>query len=168
MVQDLREAWRTVAPIEFAVQKIEKEPHFLQLLAASEAVVAIGIDIRLGNCGGPLNLAIPSLIIKTMHQKLDQHWTTRRTEPSVAEQRRMMHLVSAAESEIDVVIDAPGLPARALAGLKPGDVLLLERSIDSLVTCRINGTDRFYGRMVQCGRKRAVVIEHSVEKAGAA
>jgi flagellar motor switch protein FliM len=159
ILQDLRDAWRSVASMDFSVQNIEKEPQFLQVLAPSEAVVAIGMEVRLSESSGMLNLAIPSLLIKMMRQKFDQQWTTRTQPSSPGELNRMLNLVSDATSEIEVQLQARPMAAVDLARLKAGDVLLLDHGVTEMVSCRVNGLERFRGRMARAGRKRAVVIE---------
>ena len=80
ILNDLKEAWQAVAPIEFAIHTVETEPQFLRVLAPSEAVVAVGIEIRIGDNVGMMNIAVPSIIAKMMRQKFDQQWSLRRTQ----------------------------------------------------------------------------------------
>ncbi|MEO8659946.1 MAG: flagellar motor switch protein FliM, partial [Bryobacteraceae bacterium] len=72
ILHDLQDAWHTVTKIEFKVESHETEPQLLQILAPNEAVVAIGVEIRIGETSGMMNLGIPSIIIKMLRQKFDQ------------------------------------------------------------------------------------------------
>lgn len=168
ILQDLRDAWRSVTPMDFTMHAIEKEPQFLQVLAPNEAVVAIGIEIRLANSTGMLNLAIPSLLVNMMRQKFDQQWTTRRAESSPEELANMLRLVSDSVAEVEVLLPQCSTPASQVACLQPGDLLLLDHDVNHMLECRVNGIERFYGRMVQAGRKRAFVIEEKVVPSAAA
>jgi len=168
ILQDLREAWRQVASIDFAVQAIEKEPQFLQVLGPSEAVVAIGMEVRIGASVGTLNIAIPSLLIKMMRQRFDEQWTTRRGEGTAEERQHMLRLVSGSEVNLEVNLPARPVAARQVSLLRPGDLLLLDVAVREPVACSVNGAVRFYGKMVQSGAKRAVLIERAVERSDAA
>ena len=84
MLQDLKGAWRTIADLEFAVETVETETHAFRVLAPQEAVVAIGIEMTIGEVTGMMNLAIPSVILKMMRQKFDQQWTARKIETDPA------------------------------------------------------------------------------------
>jgi flagellar motor switch protein FliM len=64
----------------------------LQILAPSKAVVAVGIEIRIGENSGTLNFAIPSINIKMIGQKFDQQWNLRKTDPTEAGQQRVLKL----------------------------------------------------------------------------
>ena len=168
ILQDLRDAWHSVAAIEFAVQAIEKEPQFLKVLSPSEAVVAIGIEVRLGPSVGTLNIAIPSLLVKMMRQRFEEQWTTRKSPSTVKERQHMLRLVSGSEAIVDVQLPPRPIPAEQIARLKPGDVLLLDIDIHQPVACCVSGRPSFMGKIVQSGKKRAVLIEKAVESADAA
>ena len=90
ILNDLKEAWQAVAPIEFTIHTVETEPQFLRVLAPTEAVVAVGIEIRIGDNVGMMNIAVPSIIAKMMRQKFDQQWSMRRTQSTDAEQTAML------------------------------------------------------------------------------
>jgi flagellar motor switch protein FliM len=159
IVNDLREAWKTVAAIDFAVQCIEKEPQFLQLLASSEAVIAIGMEICAGNSIGPLNIAIPSLAIKMMHEKFDQPWITRRSTPSGDDQQRMFRLLEPAEVDVQVALDGSTICMRDLMCVQEGDLLILDLPVEKPVSCLVNGRAQFHGHVAQLGSKCAFVVD---------
>ena len=52
MLQDLRAAWQAVSFIDFTVESHETEPALLQMLAPNEAVVAIRMELRVGEYSG--------------------------------------------------------------------------------------------------------------------
>lgn len=159
VVQDLRETWKAVAAIDFVVQGIEKEPQFLQTLSPSEAVIAIGMEIRAGKSAGPLNIAIPSLAIKMMRQKLDQPWIGRRAEPAPEEQMQMLRLVEQSEADVQIALQGATIRVEDLMRSETGDVLILDVSVDRPISCLVNGWEAFRGRMAKSGSKYAFVVE---------
>ena len=52
ILQDLREAWKAVTNVDFTIEAMETEPQLLHLLAPNEAVVSIGIEVRIGESRG--------------------------------------------------------------------------------------------------------------------
>src|SRR5437763_496520 len=66
ILNDLRTAWTPVACIEFSLESQDTEPQLLQFLAQNEAIVAISIEVRIGEATGMMNLGIPSIIIKML------------------------------------------------------------------------------------------------------
>ena len=82
---DLREAWRSVAEIDFTVQSLASEPQLMHVLAPSEAVIVIAVDVRVGEVTGLMNLAIPSIFIKRLRNKFEQLQRVRKAHASEAD-----------------------------------------------------------------------------------
>jgi flagellar motor switch protein FliM len=59
-LNDLKTAWHPVAPLEFEIERYETEPGMLRILAPSEAVVAVGMEVRIGENAGMMNIGIPA------------------------------------------------------------------------------------------------------------
>lgn len=159
ILNDLREAWKTVAVINFKIESIATEPQMVQILSPTEAVVAIAIEIRIGEVSGTLNVAIPAINIKMIGQKFEQQWMLRKTDPTEVEQTRMLMLLQNSEVTMDARLLGPKLTVRDLLSLEPGDCLkfdyLLGRPLDLLV----NGTCKFEGQVIEANAKRAFAIE---------
>ena len=60
ILHDLRESWQAVTTIAFSVEGHEVEPQLLQILAPSEAVVAVSMEVRIGENVGMMNIGVPS------------------------------------------------------------------------------------------------------------
>ncbi len=75
--------------VDFTIESMETEPQLLHLLAPNEAVVAVGVEMRIGESVGMMNIAMPSIVIKMMRQKFDQQWSVRKTHASAGEQARV-------------------------------------------------------------------------------
>src|SRR5258706_4069103 len=72
ILHDLGLAWQMVANINFTVEGRETEPQLLQILAPNEAVDSIGLEIRVGDTVGLMNIGMPSIVINTLQHKYDQ------------------------------------------------------------------------------------------------
>jgi flagellar motor switch protein FliM len=162
ILHDLRTAWQAVANIEFSVEAHETEPQLLQLLAPNEAVVAIGMEVRIGELSGMMNIGIPSIIVKMLRQKFDQQWSVRKTEATEQEHARMLRLIRPAAMYLDSRLQGPTIGVEALLELEVGDVLAFDYSIDRPVDLSINGKRKFRGEIVSTGRKRAFQIHELV------
>src|SRR6266705_5705194 len=78
ILQDLRTSWHAVTTMDFSVDAHETEPQLLQILAPNEAVVAVSVEVRIGDTAGMMNIGIPSIIVKMLRQKFDQQWSVRK------------------------------------------------------------------------------------------
>ena len=159
ILRDLKEAWNGMTNIEFNIDSMETEPQFLQILAPSEAVVAIAIEIRIGETIGMMNIALPSIIIKMMRQKFDQQWSVRKTQSTSNEQVRILDLIRPAIVSAQVLLDGPTLLLKDMMKLEEGDVLTFDYSVDKPLDLLINGKLKFHGQIATVGQKLGFAID---------
>jgi len=159
ILHDLKDAWSPISSINFAIEAHETEPQLLQILAPNEAVVTVGMEIRIGDVAGMMNLGIPSIIIKMLRQKFDQQWSVRKSESTEEERLRMLKLLKPSVLKFDSRLQGPTLSVDQMLELSDGDVLAFDYPIDKPVDMLVNGTLKFQGRVLSNGRKKMFEIE---------
>jgi flagellar motor switch protein FliM len=162
MLRDLRDAWRQVATIDFTIDAYETEPQLLQILAPNEAVVAISIEIRIGDVSGMINLAVPSITLKMLAQRFDQQWTSRKTESTDADHSRVLNLIRNAAVRLDSRLNGPTLTVEDMLRLEAGDILSFDYPVQKPIDINVNGKLKFRGQVVTVGRKRSVELTEQV------
>ena len=163
ILRDLREAWKFVNQIEFAIDTVETEPQFLQILAPTEAVVAVAIEIRIGDSIGMMNIAMPSIIIKMMRQKFDQQWSLRKSASTDSEQKRVLEIIRTSRLQSEVLLSGPTLLLRDLMNLEEGDILSFEFPVGRPVDLLLNGQRKYRGEMVAAGRRAAFRVNETFQ-----
>jgi len=159
ILRELKEAWKGLTAIDFTLESLETEPQFVQILAPSEAVVAIAIEVRIGESVGMMNIAMPSIIIKMMRQKFDQQWSVRKTHASEAEQARVLRVLRDAAITLEARMEGPTVSVRDLLSLREGYVLMFDYPVDRPVEVLANGVHKFTAQLVSTGKKRACLLE---------
>ena len=162
ILNDLRNAWMSVASIEFSIDSHETEPQLLRFLAQNEAVVAINIELRIGETSGLMNLGIPSIIVKMLRQKFDQHRTIRRTQAGEEEHARVLNLIRPARLHLDAQLQGPTLGVSELLDLTEGDVLCFDFRETHPLDLIVNGQVKYEGDIVALGAKRGLQIRRAV------
>jgi len=158
-LQDLKAAWHSVTPLEFTIEAHETEPQLLRILAPNEAVVAVSMEVRIGDNSGMMNIGIPSIVVKMLRNKFDQQWSIRKSESTEKEQAKVLHLISTAQMQLDGRLDGPTMRVEDLMDIKEDDVLTFDYPVGRLVDLTVNGKPKYRGRVVTTGRKRAFEIE---------
>lgn len=158
MLRDLKEAWKGVAHIDFQIEGYETEPQLMQILAPNEAVVAVSIEIRIGELSGMMNLGIPSIIIKMLSHKFAEQWTVRKSEAKEEEIQRVLKLVRPSKLQIDARLRGPNIHMHDLLQLKAGDVLSFDYPISKPLDVEINGLRKFHCSIAVSNRKRSVKV----------
>ena len=159
ILQDLHEAWRAVTEIQFTVDAMETEPQLLRVLAPNEAVVAIGVEVRIGETVGMMNIALPSIVVKMMRQKFDQQWSVRKTQPNELEQARFLERLREASFTLEARLEGLQLSVRDLLQLHEGSLVAFDRPLDSSIEISVNGRSQYSGQLVSTGRRRGFVVD---------
>ena len=159
ILHDLREAWKGVTEVDFTIESMETEPQLLHILAPNEAVVSIGVEVRIGETVGMMNIAMPSIVIKMMRQKFDQQWSVRKTHASQTEQTRVLRLLRGARLTLEARMEGQTLSVREFLGLAEGHLLTFDFPVERPIDLLVNGTHKYAGQVVSTGRKRACLIE---------
>jgi flagellar motor switch protein FliM len=162
ILHDLRTAWEVVAKMEFSIDSHETEPQLLQILAPSEAVVAISMEVRIGDISGMMNIGIPSIVVKMLRNRFDQQWSVRKTEATQQEHMRFLNLVRSAQLHIDTRLEGQTLKVETLLDLQEGEVLAFDHPLAKPFDVSVNGVRKYRGEVVVAGRKRAVEIRELI------
>ncbi len=162
VLHDLAEAWRPVTNVNFSISAHETEPRMLRILAPSEAVVAIGLEVRIGETAGMMNIGIPSILMKKLRQKFDQQWPMRKPESTEEEQDRILRLVKQSPICLDARLRGTTMKTGDVMQLDVGDVLAFDYSIDRPLRVEVNGKHKYHGHIVESGSKRAILVEAAV------
>ncbi|MBV9401835.1 MAG: FliM/FliN family flagellar motor switch protein, partial [Bryobacterales bacterium] len=158
ILHDLRASWHPVTALEFSIDAHETEPQVLQILAPNEAVVAISLEVRIGDRAGMMNIGIPSIIVKMLRQKFDQQWSVRKTQATEEERARVLRLIRPAILQTDVRLHGPTLNVGELLDLENGDVLAFDYPLSKPVDLLVNGKLKYRGEVVATARKRAFEV----------
>ncbi|HLX45103.1 MAG TPA: flagellar motor switch protein FliM [Bryobacteraceae bacterium] len=164
ILHDLRTAWLAVAAMEFSIESHETEPQLLQILAQNEAVVAIAIEVRIGEISGMMNLGIPSIIVKMLRHKFDAHRTVRKTQATEEEHARILRLIRPGTLRLDARLNGPTMAVPDLLDLKEGDVLSFDYPVGRPLDLTVNNSLKYQGEIVAVGYKRALEIKSLVTR----
>ena len=158
ILQDLREAWKGVTEVEFTVEAMETEPQLLRVLAPNEAVVTIGVEVRIGESVGMMNIALPSIVIKMMRQKFDQQWSVHKSHATDVEQARFLSRLREASIALEARLEALAISVRDLLALSEGTLLEFDRSTGCVIDLLANGKHQYLGQVVSTGRRRGFLV----------
>ena len=162
ILNDLKAAWSQVSNIAFAIAGRETEPQLLQILAPNEAIVSIGLEIRIGETSGMMNIGFPSIIIKMLRGRFDQQWSVRKTDASEEQQIRVLDLIKPARLMLDARLIGPTLQVSDMLQLKAGDILHLDHPVTRPLRLQVNGKTKYEGHVVGASRKKGFRIDRRV------
>jgi flagellar motor switch protein FliM len=160
ILRDLAYAFESLVHIDPQVAMQESNPQFAQVAAATDMVIVLAFEIRVGSVSGEATLCLP---FNSMQQVLDD--VTNRSLLTGREVADADHLrgaigdrVGEAPLEVAVRFGEISLSSRQVVALRPGDVVPLGHRTDRPLSVCVGGVDRFAALPGRRGNRLACVL----------
>jgi flagellar motor switch protein FliM len=157
-MRDLRSAWNPIIDLDFFIEDKGTKAQMFQIVSPAEAVIAVHLQLKIGDNSGMMNLCIPSRVLKQLRSKFDQQWNVRRQKTSVHEEKRIMELLQQVPISLSGQIIHSKLMVDDLLKVSVGDVIELKERIEDPVFLCAGGIPKYTGRIVQRRGKKAFEI----------
>ena len=139
VVDNLREAWRQIYPIEFEIIATETQPHMVQIVSPNEMVVVFRFQMRTCDKTTKISLAFPTLVLEPIMHIFDKEWSGRR---KTAAGSTLEENIDKVPVNVAIETGTTFYPMRSILSLQAGDTLALEQRNDLPVVLKIAGKDK--------------------------
>jgi len=162
-MRDLREAWRPIMEFDFFVDDKGTKAQMFQIVSPAETVIAVHLELRIGDNSGTLNLCVPSRVVKLLRNRFDRQWSTRQPRVAAGEGQRIFESVKAAPLVIGAEMRASKLSIDDLLKISIGDVIELSEHVGDPAVLSVGGVAKFLGRiLVRRGNRSLEISERLV------
>jgi len=123
---DLKEAWKTVMPIDFEFINSEVNPAMANIVSPSEVVVVSTFHVELDGGGGDLHITLPYSMIEPIRETLDAGM---QSDVDDADERWVKSLredIMDARVDLRCSIAERMVPLRDIIDLQAGDIIPIE------------------------------------------
>ncbi|MBM6618436.1 flagellar motor switch protein FliM [Bacillus suaedaesalsae] len=164
-VDNLREAWTTIADIEPILTEFEVNPQFLQMFSPNDTVVVISLNTQIGDTSGMINICIPHVVLEPIMPKLSAHYwmqnTNKEREPH--EVSLLERSIKTADLPIIAQLGTSALTIQEFLQLGIGDVIQLDQGIDKPITINVGNEPKFYGQPGKLNKKVAIQVMEEIK-----
>jgi flagellar motor switch protein FliM len=162
-MRDLKAVWQPIMEFEFFLDSKGTKAQMFQIVSPAETVIAVHLELKIGENSGMMNLCIPSRVLKLLRNKFDQQWSVKRQTTVGAESERIFDLIKAVPISLSGEIRSSSLTVGDLLKISVGDVVELNERIGDPVLLSVGGKAKFTGRIVlRRGNKAFEVSEKYV------
>jgi flagellar motor switch protein FliM len=159
-MRDMRGAWHPIMEVDFFLEGKGTKSQMFQIVSPAEAVIAVHLELKIGESSGLMNLCIPSRILKQLRSKFDQQWNVRRQKSTESESERIIGLMKTVALPLSSEMRNSKLTVDDLLKISVGDVIELNERVGDPVFMSVGGIAKFIGRIVvQRGKKAFEVSE---------
>jgi flagellar motor switch protein FliM len=164
----LVEPWSRITELTPEVAEVATGGNAIQVVPPNEFVIIAWYEVRYAGQTGGISLCFPLTILEQIMPSLTGHsmFENRpRGEQAVVERVADSQLLPASVP-VRAMLGMGRVPARALADLEVGEVILLDREIDDPTRVFIGNTERFAGSPGLSGRHLAVQLSGLIDEDG--
>jgi flagellar motor switch protein FliM len=158
LLSGLGDAWRAVTDLTFGIRARETRPQMLQVAAPNEIVVAIVLDVKVGDVRGRINICLPTNIAEIAGDHFAHAWQRQRRELTAAERTALEDNFGRVPVPVVPQIRTR-LHAGAVLALSIGEVVALPLSADQPIDVYAGGLRKFTGRLASDHGRLMVLVE---------
>lgn len=168
LTRQIEMSWMKHLEIEVSMKSLETNPRMIQLMMPEDIVLIVECKVTLGEIDSSFKILLPSLALESMMEKFTPKFvrTTKRHDESKEEIQKnaILNSLKSAEVELKVVLDEIELDLHDILQLEVNDIIPLSKRYDSNVTLNVDDTPWFEARLGETKQRKAVRIEHLIEK----
>ncbi len=159
---DLKEAWKTIVPIEFEYVNSEVNPSMANIVSPSEVVVVSTFHVELDGGGGDMHITLPYAMIEPIRETLDAGMQSDVDDVDERWVRALREDVVGAAVEVNTTIAEKEISLRDIIDLEEGDVIPVDVPEKLILTA--NGVPVLYARLGQSRGNLALQILDKIDR----
>jgi flagellar motor switch protein FliM len=163
---DLKEAWKTIMPIEFEYVNSEVNPSMANIVSPSEVVVVSTFHVELDGGGGDMHITLPYSMIEPIRETLDAGMQSDVDDLDERWVRALREDVVGANVVVNTTVAEKEISLRDIIDLEDGDVIPIDLSEKLVITA--NGVPILYARLGQSRGNLALQILEKFDRGSGA
>lgn len=164
--ESLQEAWKTVLDINPRMEALETNPQFMQIVSPNETIALISLSTKIGDTTGMINLCIPHVVLEPIMSRLSVHqwFVSEKKARDEVELEAIRARVNRAQLPIVAELGESKLSIAEFLGLNVGDVISLNKTVDSGLSIKVGNKLKFIGSPGMIKDRVAVQIDEIVSE----
>jgi len=166
MISYLVEPWENVCQVSPALEKLETNSQFAQIMSPNEMVALVSLSIKIGKVEGIINFCIPYIVIEPIIDKLNtKYWFSSREDEDLSVYRSKVEVgLEEAKVPVSVVVGRTNITVDEFIGLQVGDVITLDSFVNSDFEIMVGNLVKFYAKPGISRGKNAAQITSFIGK----
>lgn len=144
-VQLLREPWKNVTDIDPYLERIETNPQFAQIIAPSEMIAIVTINVKIGDTEGLMNVCLPYFTLESVMDRLNtKYWfSTMKDKDDEHYQGYIETVVRRVSMPVKAVLGKSSITVSDFVNLQPGDIIKLGSKVESEMDIYVGNIKKF-------------------------
>ncbi|MDY0164033.1 flagellar motor switch protein FliM [Desulfobotulus sp.] len=144
-LEDLKNSWAPVEPIQTTLVRSEVNPQFATIVLPTDLVIVTRFEVELEQSAGKLVLCQPYAMIEPLRHKLASGFQAETEDVDYTWQRRLKEIIVESDVVVSVELGRAEITGEQLITMKPGDVIPLDQDAEHPLTAYIEGIAKMKG-----------------------
>ena len=144
-MQLLREPWKNVVEISPVLDRIETNPQFAQIIAPSDMIAIVTLNVKIGDVEGMMNICLPYFTLEDIMDNLNtKFWYSTMQEASDEDyQEHLESLVKRVSVPLRAILGTSSISVNDFMNLQIGDIIRLDSEVGSDLTVYVGNIKKF-------------------------
>lgn len=144
-MQLMREPWRNVIDIDPVMERIETNAQFAQIIAPSDMVAIITMNVKIGDVEGFMNFCLPYFTVEDIMDKLNtKYWySTMQKDDSADYEAHIEAMIKRIDVPVKAVLGKSQVSVNDFLSLQAGDIIRLDTGVDSEMKVYVGNIKKF-------------------------
>lgn len=144
-IQLMREPWRNVADINPILERIETNSQFAQIIAPSDMIAIVTLEIKIGDVEGLMNICLPFFTLESVMDKLNtKYWYANMQEKDEESYGEYIEsLIRRVDIPIKAVLGRSRVSVTDFVNLQVGDIIRLDSDVDNDLEVYVGNIKKF-------------------------
>lgn len=141
----LREPWKNVLDLNPVLERVETNPQFAQIIAPTEMIAIVTLNIRIGEVEGLMNVCLPYFTLESIMDKLNtKFWFSTMQDSSDEDYtEHMQDMIQHVSVPIIAKLGDSSISVLDFVNLQIGDVIRLSSKVDEEMDIFVGNIRKF-------------------------
>ena len=143
--QLLREPWKNVLEISPVLSRLETNPQFAQVIAPSDMIAIVTLNMKIGDVEGMINICLPFFTLEDVMDKLNtKYWfSTMQENHDEHYEDYIESMIRRVDVPIKAVLGKSTISVNDLLNLQVGDCIRLDSRVDADMDVYVGNIRKF-------------------------
>ena len=144
-MQLMREPWRNVLDINPMMERIETNAQFAQVIAPSDMIAIVSMNVKIGDAEGFMNICLPYFTLEDVMDKLNtKYWfSTMQKDDRIDYEEHIESLIKRIDVPIKAILGKSQVSVSDFLSLQQGDIIKLDARVDSELDVFVGNIRKF-------------------------
>ena len=144
-MQLMREPWKNVIDIAPILDRIETNVQFAQIIAPSDMIAIVTMNVRIGDVEGFMNICLPYFTLEEVMDKLNtKYWfSTMQKDDSIDYEEHIEALIKRIDVPVKAVLGKSLVSVNDFLNLQCGDIIRLDSNVNTDLDVYVGNIRKF-------------------------